>query len=493
MLKGYCYKLQPNNEQIKVLESWLNMLRSQYNYNLRDRIDSYDEAKYPKLGNYCDIKSKAEICPLTCNVSKNSSIGYPWKETKKKGGQKRSAYEIQSANLPILKQERPWYKTIHSTVLQQNLKRLDEAFKKFFSGAGYPKFKAKHKFRSFKYPPNQVEIIGNKIRLPSIGWMTYFKSRDIPDGFTAKSVTVKKKSDGWYVAIAIEDTSIPQVSCFSLEQVKTVIGCDLGIKKLLALSNGEQILNPQFEKQLERQKTIRQRRASRKKKGSRNQKKAYKRLGLIDLKIVNQRNDYQWKIANKLAKLADVIVLEDLNIQGMIKRCKPKQDENGKYLKNGQSAKKGLNRLIRDCAWGELVKRIESVAAKLGNIVVKVDPKHTSQKCPKCNHIDKRNRDKEKFVCIECGWLADADNNAGYNIGLRGIKELGLNESKLLGVPQEVTPQLEVTSKTTCSQEISVSLEIEPGNQQPEQLCLFKLEEFDCGCQLNLESPPSTK
>ncbi len=101
------------------------------------------------------------------------------------------------------------------------------------------------------------------------------------------------------------------------------------------MSNGELIENPQFEKRLSKRKTIRQRRASRKKKGSSNQKKAYTKLARLDQKIVNQREDYQWKIAHHLARLADVIVLEDLNIQGMIKKCRTKQDESGKFLKNG--------------------------------------------------------------------------------------------------------------------------------------------------------------
>lgn len=260
---------------------------------------------------------------------------------------------MQSSELPTLKKTRVWYKKIHSTVLQQNLRRLDTAFKNFFDGKGYPKFKTRQRFKSFNYPPNQVKLNGNKIYLPSIGWMRFFESRKIPEGFSLRSVTIRQKADGWYVSIQIEDKSIPQSHPKDLDQVKSVIGCDLGIKKLLALSNGEQIKNPQFEKKLERTKTIRQRRASRKKNGSNNQKVAYQKLARLDQKIVNQRTHYQWNTAHHLTKLADVIVLEDLNIQGMSKRCKPKQDENGKYLKNNQSAKKALNRLIRDCSWGE--------------------------------------------------------------------------------------------------------------------------------------------
>jgi putative transposase len=393
-------------------------------------------------------------------------LGEPYK-----GNKKRNAYEMQSSELPILKQARPWYKQIYSAVLQQNLRKLDTAFKNFFDGRGYPKFKTKQRFKSFNYPPNQIKLKGNKIYLPSIGWMRLFQSRPIPDGFSLRSVTVRQKADGWYVAIQIEDKTIPQSNPKDLDQVKSVIGCDLGVKKLLALSNGEQIKNPQFEKQLERTKTLRQRRASRKKRGSKNQKKAYQRLAKLEQKIVNQRTDYQWKVANHLVRIADVIVLEDLNVKGMIKRCHPKQDEKGRYLKNGQTAKRALNRLIRDCSWGELVFKIESVAEKFGSIVLKVNSKFTSQKCSNCGYIDSANREKEKFVCTNCGFIADADNQASINIGKKGIEILNISVSKLLGVTQKVTAKSELTGSTK-HRDKSMALAVEPSN--PRQLCLFE-------------------
>ncbi|WP_366511428.1 transposase [Moorena sp. SIO4A1] len=112
------------------MNRWLDMLRSQYNYLLRDRNDSYDQAKAPRLGSYCDLRSGGEACPLTCSVSKNYSVGYPWKNSQK--NPRRNAYEAQSSSLPTLKKQRPWYKAIHSTVLQQTLRQLDVAFSKFF-------------------------------------------------------------------------------------------------------------------------------------------------------------------------------------------------------------------------------------------------------------------------------------------------------------------------------------------------------------------------
>lgn len=466
MIIAYKYKIHPNTSQKAIMENWLNMLRSHYNYCLRDRINSYEQVSQPKLGNYCDIRTKAECCPLTCSISKNSGMGEPFKTN----GKKRSAYEMQSSELPILKKARQWYQQIHSTVLQQSLRRLNAAFHNFFSGRGYPKFKTRQKFRSFNYPPNQVKVETNRIYLPNIGWMGFFNSRSIPDGFCLKGVTVRQKADGWYVALTLEDKSIPEPQPKDLEQVKTVIGADLGVKKLISLSNGETIANPQFEKKLEKRKTLRQRRASRKKRGSNNQKTEYKKLARIDQKITNQREDYQWKVAHKLNQLADVIVLEDLNIQGMIRSCRKKQDENGFFLKNGQSAKRALNRLIRDCSWGNLVQIIMSVAEKFGNIVLKVNPKFTSQTCSNCGHCAQENRNKERFLCLNCGFWQDADVQASINIGMKGIKTLGINPAKLLRVTQEVTGKSESTDSS--NREKSEALASEPTN--PLQLSLFE-------------------
>ena len=108
-------------------------------------------------------------------------------------------------------------------------------------------------------------------------------------------------------------------------------------------------------------------------------------------------------------------------------RCKPVKDEaTGQYLKNGQAASSGLNRAISDAAWYSLRQKTEQQAAKLGNLVILVDPKFTSQECPVCHFIDKSNRDKEKFLCKQCNFTDDADKNGSVNIANRGLKKLGI-------------------------------------------------------------------
>jgi putative transposase len=310
MILAHVYKLKPSNSQFKKMNDWLNMLRAFYNFCLRDRIEAYEQVRSPILGNYSRLDNQGECCPLTCSVSKSATVGYPWSNKQKK----RSAGHQQSSYLPELKAFRPWYKSIDANVQQMNLRRLNEAFSKFFDGLGsYPKFKTRSKFRSFSYVPGQVKINENKVKLPGIGWMRFYLSRHLREGFEIRTVTIRRKNDGWYMSIRLENKDVPDIEPIDISLVKTAIAADLGIKKLCSISNGETITNPQYAKRLERRKRIRHKRASRKLKGSKNKAKAYQKLGKIDQKIANQRSDYQWKLANKLCCLGDVIIFENLN------------------------------------------------------------------------------------------------------------------------------------------------------------------------------------
>jgi putative transposase len=419
------------------MTNWVEMLRSHYNWCLNDRLTQYNQ-QYIQ-GNYCDIRTRGEACPLTSFVSKSGATGNPWKSSKfdKEGkvrNPRRNAGDIQITALPELKIARPWYTGINSTVLQQNVKRLDAAYKNFFEGRGFPKFKNKSNFTSFTFVMG-VKIQGNKIYFPKLGWMRFYNSRPMPDGFTIKACTIRKRQNGWYISIRIEDKSVPEYSPKTLGDNTKVIGCDLGITQLVHLSDGYQIENPKFStnKKAKRTLKIRQRRVSRKVKGSKNRKKAAIRVGRFHQKISDKRQAYQWKNANLIvSRNVDVIALENLNISGMMRRCKTKTDEkNGRFLKNGQSRKKGLNRSISDASWGDLILKIEYLAVKQGKTVIKVNPKYSSQECRSCRHIDKSNRDGEKFICVECGYHEHADIGAAKTIRDRALVIVRGDSAKL--------------------------------------------------------------
>ncbi|HAA32872.1 MAG TPA: transposase, partial [Cyanobacteria bacterium UBA8553] len=186
---------------------------------------------------------------------------------------------------------------------------------------------------------------GNKVRLPGIGWCKFFQSRAFPDGFSTRTVTVRKKADGWYLSVQLSDETVPETP--TPETAKTAIGVDLGIRKLASVSTGELIANPQYGKKRERRRQLLSRRASRKKKGSTRRRKASQAASRLEQKVERQRTDYHWRVAHQLVGSADCIIFENLNIKGMMARCKPKVDpETGKYLKNRQAQKRGLNRVI---------------------------------------------------------------------------------------------------------------------------------------------------
>ncbi|MCC3428315.1 MAG: transposase [Microcoleus sp. PH2017_01_SCD_O_A] len=480
MLTNYVYKLRPNQTQDLKMSNWVDMLRSHYNWCLNDRIIQYNQQFVQ--GDYCDIRNQVEACPLTCFVSKNGATGNPWKDGKvdfegKLKNPRRTAGDIQITSLPKLKIARPWYSGIDSTVLQQNVKRLDTAYKNFFEGRGFPQFKNRSNFTSFTFVMG-IKIQGNKIYLPKVGWMRFYKlsySRTLlgrePSWFQwlynlsviphlfekgyIKACAVRKRQNGWYVSLRIEDKSVPDYKAKSLQDVVKVIGCDLGITKLVHLSDGYQIENPKFStnKKVKRTLKIRQRRVSRQVKGSKNRKKTAKKVGLLHQKISNRRQAYQWKVAHKIVERnIDAIALEDLHISGMLRRCRVKiEEKTGRFLKNGQSRKKGLNRSISDAGWGELILKIEYLAAKQGKVVIKVNPKYSSQECRNCGHIDKSNRDGEKFICVECGYHEHADIGAAKTIRDRALKMVRGDSAKpgtMYLDAQKVSPR----SKSKCGE-----------------------------------------
>lgn len=128
----------------------------------------------------------------------------------------------------------------------------------------------------------------------------------------------------------------------------------------MSTSTGKTFPNPRFRfnRNIDRLHRIRHRRITRKQKYSKNRVKAQGILNKLDEKIARRRENYHWNVANQLVKAtqeikADFIAFEALNIKGMVKRCSPKMVD-GKYVANGQAAKRSLNRVILDAGWGEL-------------------------------------------------------------------------------------------------------------------------------------------
>jgi len=145
--------------------------------------------------------------------------------------------------------------------------------------------------------------------------------------------------------------------------------------------------------------------------------KAVFRLARAKGRESNARRDYAHKVALDLVRRYDVIALEELRMKNMTRSAKGTADEPGKNV----AAKSGLNRSLLDAGFGILATLIREKAEYAAREVIFVDPKFTSQTCFACKHVSKESRDRERFVCVRCGYDADADVNAARNILARAI------------------------------------------------------------------------
>jgi putative transposase len=464
------YKLQPNKGQQILMGEWLVTLRKHRNYMLAERKRGYesnnqsseDEVCY-EYAAYCDLDTGMEVgafCPLTCPVIKHGVIPEQLsdeqllKSSKAKvvkdkltGEEKEipakiqwdSVSGIQGKRTTQLRAENEYFARINSDVLQGNAAKLDAAYSGFFSNKrGFPAFRRASNFNSFQFKPNVAKLEVNRtsskkrcyshVYFPGIGTMRYLDSRALSFDAEIRTVTVLKEVDGWYMSVLVVlKDELPELN----EAVNSSVGIDVGINKLVSLSDGSFIENPRFatSKKVRRQMRIRQRRVNRKVKGSKNRAKAGVKVAILHKQIADRREAYQWQAASKIVKTADVIVRENLNIVGMKSKCKPKR-VSGRFMPNGQSAKRGLNRSISDAAWSGLFAKMDWLAAKSGKPVIPVSPAYTSQECSACHHVSKLNRDGEKFVCEECGHIDHADTQASRTINKRAGFEFKKNVRK---------------------------------------------------------------
>ena len=168
-----------------------------------------------------------------------------------------------------------------------------------------------------------------------------------------------------------------------------------------------------------------QKQLARKVKFSSNWKKLKAKITTLYTKVANIRHDKLHKISTQLSKSNAIIVLEDLKIRNMTKNSKGNSEQHGKMVKQ----KSGLNRIILNQGWGMFKEMLKYKQDWLGGQVIFVDPKHTSQTCPECDHQSKDNRlTQSKFECVKCGYQNNADYVGALNILPRGHRVLAYGE-----------------------------------------------------------------
>ncbi len=325
----------------------------------------------------------------------------------------------QLPDVTILRGEYDWIREIPSQVLQQKVRDLDIAYKNFFEGrAAFPEQKKKGKsVDSFRFPQG-FKIDNRHIFLPKIGWVGFFKSQDIKG--KPKHMTVSRNGKHWFVSVCCE------IEIANAVPKSKAAGIDMGIAKLCALSDGTVIENPACFKQYKRKLAKLQRQLARKVKFSKNFYKAKAKITALHIRIADTRRDFIHKETTTIAKNQGLVVLEDLRIKNMSRSAKGSIDSPGKDVKQ----KSGLNRSILDAGWGEFRRQLEYKVDWANGMIVLVDPKNTSRRCPVCGHTAKENRlTQADFVCVACGHADDADITAAVNILRAGHARLACGET----------------------------------------------------------------
>ncbi len=233
------------------------------------------------------------------------------------------------------------------------------------------------------------------------------------------------------------------------------IGIDRGAVHTLALSDGSMLDMPQpstrerkeyrrLQRKLARQdRTNEQRGGKHAKYASHARQETLRRMRRIQGKATRRKNDWVDKTTTRLVEQYDLIAIEQLQTKQMTRRCKPKPDPEhpGRYLHNGQTAKRGLNRMILANRWATIADKL-AYKSRLAHVsLIEVNPAYTSRTCHQCGYEAKENRESQAvFHCHQCGYRANADTNAALNILSRARQDTGMDDAEGAEERQATSP-----------------------------------------------------
>ena len=339
-------------------------------------------------------------------------------------------YRMQSAQLKEIRGFDPDRQGRWSFSSQQaTLRRLDKAMQAFFRRVkagqtpGYPRFRGVGWFDTVEFPKDgdgcRWDAIPHdpvtRVRLQGVGHVRVHRHR--PVAGTVKTVSVKREGTRWFVILSCDD-----VPAQPLPATGRTVGIDLGVTHFLTTSHGQHVPNPHYGKATADRLTAAQQALTRCQRRSGRRKKAVAKVAALHGRVRRQRLDHAHKTARGLMCEFDVIAHEKLRIANMVRAPKPRPDPDrpGVFGPNGAAAKAGLNRSIHDAGWGVFLGILADKADSAGRRVIPVDPRDTSRTCPGCGHVSVDNRvTQAEFVCVACGYTANADVVGAHNVADR--------------------------------------------------------------------------
>ena len=339
-----------------------------------------------------------------------------------------SAYTNIKDYTSTLKYDAVFLQEIDSIVIRKSLFNLDNAYQKLFSKTGgYPKFKSKYNRNSYnttavysnykdkEYCNIELDLTNRQIKLPKSKWIKVRGYRNINNiNGKIKSATISREPNGkYYVSVLYEMYDIlPKI------KPRTIVGIDLGIKKLLTLSDGTTYDNNKYIDKYEKRIKRKQRELARKEKGSKNYYKCKKELAILHSKLSNARKFYTHKITKDITDEYDIITCEKLKTKEMIIK--------------GKDSK--LSSKINDATFREIVRQLQYKSKYKGKHFYQINTYYpSSQICSRCDNQNRRYKDliRREYKCTKCNQELDRDLNASINIMFEGLKLYMKNYAKI--------------------------------------------------------------
>ena len=333
-----------------------------------------------------------------------------------------TSYSHQCAILTTERRGDPLLGELYSQAGQEVIKRLDKAFKAFFEHrAGYPRFKKFSQVGSFTYPQAyngsvKPDAVLKRLFLSKVGNVKVVFHRGMPTCEKLKTCTVVREPNGeWYASLVYDDEEEGN-SNTTQRQTKqffaSPVGVDLGLKSLIATTDGVKIPHPHLLRKAEQRLKRLQRRLSKTRIGSENRGRARKLLAVGSSKVSRQRVDFNHKLSAELVRKHDLVVFEDLKVRNMVR--------NHAFAKS-----------IADAGWGQLRRFTEYKGRRVGKLVVKVPPAYSTQECCLCGALNQVPLSLRSFDCRGCKKILDRDFNAAWIVLKRGLAQVGQDMPEL--------------------------------------------------------------
>jgi len=367
--KSFRYRVYPTREQIATADRWSDALRFLWNLANEQRL----------LGLARDRSERRYV----------------------------TAFD-QSKDLTALRFELPWLAEVPRNVSMQLLHALDNAWQRCFAKlADAPRWKRKgiDVVNLCEPHPKQWRLDGRCLHFPKLGKIRVVIHRPLEG--SPKSCTLVRDGDQWFASISCEITRPDPV-----RRTSPIVAIDRGIINFAATSDGELILGPQYLKSSLKRLAHAQRKVNRRKKGSKNQIKAKRGVMRAHRKIRRQRHHFAHEKSAQFTKSHGVIVLEDLNVAGMMKG--------------------NCSRGIADAGWSMFERMIRYKQGWSGGSVQLVRAAYSSQECFGCGHVDAKSRRGEIYCCTKCAHTDHADINAAKVLVHRANRSVLPVEGELL-------------------------------------------------------------